>query len=215
MNSAVTAEVNSGCRDRKLRKCGRQQGRFAGERNDSSVVDGVRVEIENVRTNRFHCFDEAVHDVPPPAFGEVRNREQGHRGVTVGEMTEYGYTVQVAEGYDEAVMRTRLAVRAEGFSILTEMHVGGMLGPEAGTARQYLIMGAWNPSITKEYSDAQFRVAMQLPCNFVVQETGSAAMVAALDPADTLEAEDEDSVKAVDGARDALERVLVRVVGPA
>ena len=130
-------------------------------------------------------------------------------------MTEYGYTVQVAEGYDEAVMRTRLAVRAEGFSILTEMHVGGMLGPEAGTARQYLIMGAWNPSITKEYSDAQLRVAMQLPCNFVVQETGSAAMVAALDPADTLEAEDADSVKAVDGARDALERVLVRVVGPA
>ena len=58
-------------------------------------------------------------------------------------MTDYGYSVEVLDGYDEAVVRTRLALRAEGFSILTEMHVGGLLGPEGGNERQYLIMGAW------------------------------------------------------------------------
>jgi uncharacterized protein (DUF302 family) len=148
------------------------------------------------------------------ALGDVWNREQGHRGVTVEEMTEYGYTVAVPEGYDEAVMRTRVAVRGEGFSILTEMHVGEALGPEAGPARQYLIIGAWNPAITKEYSESQIRVALQLPCNFVVQEDGSGALVAALDPADAIETSDPDSLTAVAGARDALARVLTRISAP-
>jgi uncharacterized protein (DUF302 family) len=130
-------------------------------------------------------------------------------------MTEYGYKVEVSEGYDEAVVRTRLALKREGFSIITEMHVGGMLGPETATERQYLLMGAWNPSITREYSEAQLRVAMQLPCNFVVQESGSAALVAALDPADTMELEDPESQSAVDAARGALARVLARVTTPA
>ena len=130
-------------------------------------------------------------------------------------MTEYGYKVDVSEGYDEAVMRTRLALKGEGFSILTEMHVGGILGADAGTERQYLIMGAWNPRITREYSEAQLRVAMQLPCNFVVQERGSTAMVAALDPADTMELDDPESEPAVDAARGALARVLARVAAPA
>ena len=48
-------------------------------------------------------------------------------------MTEYGYQVEVPEGYDEAVVRTRLATRGEGFSVITEMHVGEALGPALAT----------------------------------------------------------------------------------
>src|SRR5918993_425443 len=59
-------------------------------------------------------------------------------------MSEYGYSVEVPEGYDEAVLRARLALRGEGFSILSEMHVGGMLGPQTGSERQYLIMGVYD-----------------------------------------------------------------------
>ena len=44
-------------------------------------------------------------------------------------MSDYGYAVEVDEGYDEAVVRARLALKAEGFSIITEMHVGGSWGP--------------------------------------------------------------------------------------
>lgn len=126
-------------------------------------------------------------------------------------MTDYGYAVEVAEGYDEAVLRTRLALRAEGFSVITEMHVGGVLGPEAGAERQYLIMGAWTPSSpAPPAAESGLEVAVHLPCNFVVQETGSSAMVAALDPAEDLAPEDglRDEVGA---ARDALGRVLTRV----
>ncbi|CAN5721189.1 hypothetical protein BH24ACT26_BH24ACT26_19870 [soil metagenome] len=122
-------------------------------------------------------------------------------------MSDYGYSVEVAEGYDEAVIRTRLALRAEGFSVVTEMHVGGLLGPEAGDERQYLFMGAWAPPASTREIDADLQVAVHLPCNFVVQESGSGAIVAALDPA-----EDLDGPPAVQqSARDALGRVLERV----
>src|ERR671915_2311178 len=128
-------------------------------------------------------------------------------------MNEYGYSVEVPEGYDEAVIRTRLALRGEGFSILTEAHVGEMLGPEAGAERQYLIMGAWNSQMTQNVGDADVKAAVQLPCNVVVQESGGSAIVAALDPAD-LEGSDDAATKAATAARNALSRALHRIASP-
>lgn len=131
-------------------------------------------------------------------------------------MTEYGYAVEVSDGYDEAVIKTRLAFKGEGFSILSEMHVGGVLGPEAGDERQYLIMGLWNSAMADRAIDegGDVRMAVHLPCNLVIQETGSSALVAALDPLEP--AEEEEEVPEVppetaDAVRSALTRVLERV----
>jgi uncharacterized protein (DUF302 family) len=126
-------------------------------------------------------------------------------------MTDYGYTVEVPAGYDEAVVRARLAFRGEGFSILSEMHVGGLLGAEAGADRQYLIMGVWNAALNDRQIDPDTRVAVHLPCNLVVQETGDSAIVAALDPVDVLEPSDPDAVQATESARSALTKVLTRI----
>lgn len=127
------------------------------------------------------------------------------------EMTEYGYSVQVSEGYDEAVTRARLALRAEGFSIISESHVGGLLGPEAGSERQYLFMGAWNSQSVEEIG-GDIRVAVHIPCNVVVQETGSSAYVAAFDPIDLLE---EQGAGVPEGTalatREALGRALQKI----
>ena len=132
-------------------------------------------------------------------------------------MTEYGYSVEVPEGYDEAVVRARLALKAHGFSILSEMHVGGMLGPQAGDERQYLFMGVWNSAMSQRRLDRELQVAVHLPCNVVVQETGPAAVVAALDPADTVELPTDagpSPVEIVEEARGALARVLRAVADP-
>lgn len=126
-------------------------------------------------------------------------------------MSEYGYSVEVSEGYDEAVVRTRLALRGEGFSILTEAHVGGLLAPEAGADRQYLIMSSWNSMMTQELGSPNLRAAVQLPCSVVVQETGSKAIVAALDPEDSLVPRGEDEAKVAVAAKDALGRALKRI----
>ena len=133
------------------------------------------------------------------------------RVVTVEGMTEYGYSVEVPLGYDEAVLQARLAFRGEGFSILSEMHVGGLLGPEAGEERQYLIMGVWNAALGDRSLSPDLRVAMHLPCNLVVQERGASSIVAALDPADALEIPEEQRDDVTSAARDAITRVLQRV----
>ena len=129
-------------------------------------------------------------------------------------MSEYGYSVHVPEGYDEAVIRTRLALRGEGFSIITEMHVGGLLGSEAGSARQYLIMGAWDLAAT-QHIGSDLRVAVHLPCNVVVQEEEAGAIVAALDPAEALEEPEMLPDEAANSARVALVRALERIGTPA
>ena len=125
-------------------------------------------------------------------------------------MSDYGYAVEIPAGYYEAVIRTRLALRGEGFSILTESHVGGMLGPQAGDERQYLFMGAWNTGITTE-PDTDVRVALNLPCNVVVQEKGTVALVAALDPLDSVDATDDRSRTVAQDARAALTRAFDRI----
>lgn len=129
-------------------------------------------------------------------------------------MSDYGYAVEVPEGYDEAVVRARLALKGEGFSIISEMHVGGLLGPEAGDERQYLIMGAWSPPAGHRGIDEDLQAVVHLPCNVVVQESGSSATVAALDPADDVDYSDATSGQVIEAARDALNRVLVKVTAP-
>jgi len=126
---------------------------------------------------------------------------------------EYGYSVEVQEGYDEAVIRSRLAVRAEGFSIITEAHVGEVLDPAARRGRQYLIMSAWAPGSSRDL-DSKLQVAIHLPCNFVVQEVGRSALVAALDPAEGLEDDTSAEARAAVDAREALGRVFARIVNP-
>lgn len=129
-------------------------------------------------------------------------------------MTEYGYSVEVAEGYDEAVVRARMALRAEGFGILSEMHVGGLLGPEAGTERQYLIMGLWNAALSQRQIAPDLRAAVHLPCNLVVQETGPTALVAALDPEEAMDPAIATSEELTRAAKEALGRVLQKVTTP-
>lgn len=126
-------------------------------------------------------------------------------------MTDYGYAVEVADGYDEAVIRTRLALKGAGFSIITEAHVGGMLGPEAGSARQYLIMGAYGTATGNKDVAEDLEVAVHLPCNVVIQESGTAAIVAALDPQDEADMSDERVAEAAAEATSALRGALQQI----
>ena len=129
-------------------------------------------------------------------------------------MSEYGYTVEVPEGYDEAVIRTRVALRGEGFSILTEMHVGGMLPvDEFGTDRQYLIMGIYNSATSSKRIASDLQVAVHLPCNFIIQEVPNGAVVAALDPTETSDPA-QTSPELLEAAREALARTLKKIEAP-
>ena len=103
-----------------------------------------------------------------------------------------------------------MALKREGFSILSEMHVGGLLPESSDAGRQYLFLGAWSSSMASRPIAGDLQVAVHLPSNVVVQETDSGAVVAVLDPADNVEPS-ESSGAVVEIAREAIERVLTTV----
>jgi hypothetical protein len=110
------------------------------------------------------------------------------------------------------VSRTRLALRAEGFSILSEMPVPPSVGDGAG--RRHLFMGVWERLLSVEnLGGPGLDVGDHLPCNLVVFEEGGATVVASLDPLKGLEGWDVPA--AAEAARSALERVLGHVASPA
>ena len=67
----------------------------------------------------------------------------------------YTHTMTVDLSYDEAVARTRKALAAQGFGVLTEIDIPATfetkLGPEAAAdIGDYIILGACNPTLAQQ-----------------------------------------------------------------
>ena len=91
--------------------------------------------------------------------------------------------------WDEAVERTREALAAQGFGILTEINVRSTfeakLGAEAADAvGDYVILGACNPALASRALAAEPEIGALLPCNVVVRrgQDADATTVEAIDP---------------------------------
>jgi hypothetical protein len=133
----------------------------------------------------------------------------------VSDDGEYGIGVTTPLGFDQAVSRTRLALRSEGFSILSEMPVPPTLGD--GIGRRHLFMGVWERLIAVDnLGGPGLDVGDHLPCNLVVFEEaegeggkGTRTIVAGLDPLEGLDG--WEAPDAATAARGALERVLEHV----
>lgn len=97
----------------------------------------------------------------------------------------YGITTALqGVGYSEALERTRAALQAEGFGVLTSIDIKETLREKLGaTHRDYIILGACNPSLAHRALQAEAPIGLVLPCNVVVttDDEGN-AVVSALDP---------------------------------
>ena len=129
-----------------------------------------------------------------------------------------GYTnsITVPLAWDEAVRRTRQALAAQGFGILTEINVHSTfqakLGTEAADAvGDYIILGACNPSLASRALAAEPAMGALLPCNVVVRKTPDAqeTTIEAIDPQTMVQLSDAPAVKEVADDADArLRRAL-------
>lgn len=91
--------------------------------------------------------------------------------------------------WDEAVKRTREALAAQGFGVLTEINVRSTfeakLGAEAADAvGDYVILGACNPALASRALAAEPEMGALLPCNVVVRRGQDAGVttIEAIDP---------------------------------
>jgi uncharacterized protein (DUF302 family) len=95
----------------------------------------------------------------------------------------YGFSRELAADFDEAVERTREALKTEGFGVLSEIRIDEKLREKLGVEfRRYVILGACNPPLAYATLQEDINIGLLLPCNVVVYETEpNVAVVAAID----------------------------------
>ncbi len=91
--------------------------------------------------------------------------------------------VRVAASFEETLERTREALAAQGFGVLTEIDVAATLAQKTGAQLEpYRILGACRPQLAEQAVAADPRIGVLLPCNVVVRAEGQGTLVEALDP---------------------------------
>jgi uncharacterized protein (DUF302 family) len=135
----------------------------------------------------------------------------------VEQTTRYGIGTTVPLPYDEAVARTKEALAAEGFGVLSEIDVAATLRKKLDVDfRPYVILGACNPPLAHRALTAERDIGLLLPCNVIVyaDDAPGRSVVAAMDPVEALQLTGNEAVRPLaEDVRARLERVLHAVSG--
>jgi len=100
---------------------------------------------------------------------------------------EYGYLRRVGTGFKETIEKTREALKAEGFGVLSEIDIRAKMEEKLGVDfRNYVILGACNPPIAYEALRQEINLGLLLPCNVIVYEEDGQTVVGAVDAAKML-----------------------------
>lgn len=111
---------------------------------------------------------------------------------------------------DEADTRTRAALAAHGFGVLTEIDVAATMKKKLDVAMPaYRILGACNPGMAFKAIGMEPRVGAMLPCNVILREVEGGVEVSAVDPVASMQAIENSELTAVAGeVRDLLAKAV-------
>lgn len=123
----------------------------------------------------------------------------------------YYFARTIDAPFSEAVARTKAALAAKGFGVLSEIDVAATLKTKIGADMPpYLILGACNPQFAHRALLAEPKIGTMLPCNVIVREAAPGKVeVAAVDPVASMQAIDNPALAETAGAvRALLEKVI-------
>lgn len=102
----------------------------------------------------------------------------------------YYFTKTLPGSFDQIIEKVTLALKAEGFGILTEVDVKATLKNKLDVDfYNYKILGACNPPFAYKALQAEDKIGTMLPCNVIVQEKESGKIqVSAVDPLASMQA---------------------------
>ena len=130
---------------------------------------------------------------------------------------QYGFETTLSDtNYDDAILRVTDELGKEGFGILTEIDVRATLEKKLDVDfRRYMILGACNPSLAYDALGVEPQIGLLLPCNVVVQETPTGAVVVSIaDPRAMFALVDNPAVAPVaEEAHERLRRVIDALAG--
>lgn len=112
--------------------------------------------------------------------------------------------------FDAVDARTRAALAAQGFGVLTEIDVAATMRKKLDVEMApYRILGACNPQMAYQAIGIEPRVGAMLPCNVILRAVAGGVEVSAIDPVASMQAIDNPALHAVAGqVRDMLARAV-------
>ncbi|EEW27048.1 DUF302 domain-containing protein [Rhodobacter ferrooxidans] len=127
-----------------------------------------------------------------------------------------GYTIDrliTGASFDEVDARTRAALAAKGFGVLTEIDVQATMKKKLDAdMAAYRILGACNPKLAFGAIGVEPRVGAMLPCNVILRAVEGGVEVSAIDPVASMQAIDNAKLHAVAGeVRDLLVGVVAAI----
>lgn len=96
-------------------------------------------------------------------------------------MSTYSISTKVNLPYEQALAKTRDALKAEGFGVITEIDVRKTVKEKLGAEfRPYIILGACNPPMAHKAISTEPEIGLLMPCNVCVwdNEDGTSTVAA-------------------------------------
>jgi uncharacterized protein (DUF302 family) len=126
-------------------------------------------------------------------------------------MDKYDFTTVLEIPFEKALSRVTEALKKEGFGVLTEIDVKATFKKKIDVDfRNYVILGACNPTYAHKTLEVDLDVGLLLPCNVIVYETDDGkSRVSAINPVSALKVMDNEALREV---AEEVSRKLRRVI---
>ncbi|MGL4411982.1 MAG: DUF302 domain-containing protein [Bacteroidales bacterium] len=124
---------------------------------------------------------------------------------------KYYFEKMINCSFPEAKERTVEALKGEGFGVISEINITDKIREKLGQEfRNYLILGACNPSFAYKALQLEDKIGTMLPCNVIIQEVDHGKIeVAAVDPmASMMAIENSELGSIAHEVREKLSRVI-------
>lgn len=123
----------------------------------------------------------------------------------------YYYSKIIDDSFENVLRKTEVALKQEGFGILTEIDVKETLKKKLDVDfKKYKILGACNPPYAYKALQAEDKIGTMLPCNvIVIEQSANQIEVAAVNPISSMQAvHNDDLLKIAEEIKDKLIGVI-------